>query len=1091
MSLPELSVRRPVSILMATLAIAVFGFISAGQLPVELLPDLSYPTLTVQTSYPDAAPIAVERLVTRPIEEAVGVIPGVRDMRSTSRAGLSEVTLEFEWTDAIDFAALDVREKLGTVKLPREAELPRVLRFDPALDPVVRLALGGERPLDELWQLAERWLKPRFEATRGVAAAKVRGGIEPEIQIEADLDRLAEMGLPLDDLVTAIRSENVNIPGGSVKDFGAVFLVRTLHEFDDIAKIERTIIRDNEQGRVRVEDVADVRRGHRDRRVATRSQGKEIVELALHREGSANTVDVSESIRSELAAIRAELPDDLELTLLGDQSIYISEAISHVWFAALLGGAIAIAVLYFFLRDIGATIIVALTIPVSVLAAFLLMRRAGVTLNIMSLGGLALGLGMLVDNSIVVIEAIDRHRRSGIDRALAAAKGAREVAGAVTAATLTTLCVFLPIVFVPGIAGQLFYDLAVTVCVSLTASLFVSLTLIPSLVGWGRGHGGSNQPTLFSWDGDRADDLPWTLRIGPLLLAPIGDGRHLVSRVLTLLLLLPRLLLILVFSLVGGCVRLLLRGFELASLPAARAVKALETAYPRMLRRALRGRGGVLLLTLLCFAVSLASIGGLGTQLVPDLSQGTFAFRLRLPEGSPLETSSAIVARIEAILLEDDRFERVFSSIGRLPSAASGRREEGENLAQIDFVLARGAASIGDEAAAVERVREALSLFPRVNAELVLPSVLTLGSPVEVRVFADDLDQLDAASVAVLDTLRGLRYLRDVVSNSEAGNPEILVALNREHTGALGLQGEAISRTLRAQLRGELVGKFRDEEERIDIRVRAAERFRSRADAVERLGVRLPDGSSVPVAALAEITSERGPAAIHRVGGARATEIGARASMADLGTTLERVRVALASLSLPGDAVAELAGQDRELARSFDSLELALALAIFLVYVVMAVQFESLLHPFVILFAVPLGIVGVVATLYMSDLPISVLVLIGTVMLAGVVVNNAIILVDAINRRRCEGENLDAAIVGAGRERFRPILMTTTTTVLALLPMALGLGAGNELRAPLALTVIGGLLGATMLTLIVTPCLYGLIGARSLRMPPEGEPIER
>ena len=447
------------------------------------------------------------------------------------------------------------------------------------------------------------------------------------------------------------------------------------------------------------------------------------------------------------------------------------------------------------------------------------------------------------------------------------------------------------------------------------------------------------------------------------------------------------------------------------------------------------------------------------------------------------------MARIESILLGDSRFERIFSSIGRLPSTASGRRAEGENLAQIDFILSEGAASIEEEADAMERVRQVLSLFPKIDVELALPSVLTLGSPVEVRVFADDLDQLDSASAAVLGTLRGLPFLRDVASNAEPGNPEILVALSRERTGALGMQGEAISRTLRAQLGGELVGKFREEEERVDIRVRAAERFRSRADGVERLRVRLPDGSSVPIAALADITMERGPAAIHRVGGARATEISARASVADLGAILDRVRDRLASLSLPGDAVAELAGQDRELARSFDSLKLTLALAVFLVYVVMAVQFESLVHPLVILLAVPLGIIGVVAALHLGNLPISVLVLIGTVMLAGIVVNNAIILVDAINRRRREGEELGAAIVGAGSERFRPILMTTTTTVLALLPMALGLGAGSELRAPLALTVIGGLLGATLLTLIVTPCLYRVLGARSLRETPE--PIER
>ena len=472
------------TVLVAALAVTIFGTLASQRLAVDLLPDISYPTVTVQTEYPDAAPISVEQFVTRPVEEAVGVIPGVREMRSVSRPARSEVILEFDWDQEMDFAALEVREKLGTVELPREAEIPRVLRFDPSLDPIVRLAFAGERPLDELRQLADRWLKPRFESVGGVAAAKVRGGLDPEVVVQADEDRLAALGLTLDDLATALQAENVNQPGGTLRDFNALYLVRTLHEFERLEQLRRTVVRELPSGRVRVEDVATVERGHRDREEIARLQGREVVELALHREGSANTVQVAENIRAEIAEIADEMPADLSLTLLADQSRYIEDAVGQVVSAAWIGGLLAVVVLFFFLRDFASTVIIALAIPLSVVATFLPMQQAGVSLNIMSLGGLALGVGMLVDNSIVVLEAIDRHRKRGTARRDAAVAGASEVAAAVTASTLTTVCVFLPIIFVQGIAGQLFRDQALTVCFSLLTSLAVALTVIPVLASF-------------------------------------------------------------------------------------------------------------------------------------------------------------------------------------------------------------------------------------------------------------------------------------------------------------------------------------------------------------------------------------------------------------------------------------------------------------------------------------------------------------------------------------------------------------------------------------------------------------------------------
>ena len=1074
---------------MATLAVSTFGLLAVQNLPVDLLPDLSYPTLTIQTEYPDAAPETVEQFVTRPVEEAVGVIPGVREMRSQSRSSLSEVVLEFEWGESMDTAGLDVRERLGLVELPREAEIPRVLRFDPSLEPIMRLGFYGDRDLDELRQLADRWLKQRLESVVGIAAAKVRGGLDAEIVVEADEDRLAALGLTPADLAAALRQENVNQPGGTLRDFNAIYLVRTMHEFENLEQIRRTVVRETPLGRVRVEDVARVFRGHRDRDEITRLGGREIVEIDLHRQGTANTVAVARAVQERLEELREEMPADLHIETLTDLSAYITAAIQMVWSAAWIGGLLAILVLFFFLRDPRATAIIALTIPVSVVATFLFMNRAGVSLNIMSLGGLALGIGMLVDNSIVVLEAIDRRRAEGLARAQAAIKGAGEVAGAVTAATLTTVAVFFPIVFVQGVAGQLFRDQAITVCLSLTTSLIASLTLIPALSGYTARSGFESASRFAGRRRDEAEPLPFTFRLASFELEPIGDGRSPISRVATVVTFPVRFLLLLAMLAVGAAWWVFNRTFQIVAAPLGRVLDGVGRAYPGALTAALRRRRMVVIVAVAVFAASVMMIPLLGTDLVPDLAQGEFAFQLRLPEGSTLEATAETVDRIEAMLVNDSVFASIFSMVGSLPSTASGRLTLGENLAQINFRMG-GEADADDEAAAVIRVREAIARFPRAEAELVRPAVLSVSPPIAVQIFSDNLIELDQAAEAVRRTLEELPEVRDVASTSEPGSPEILVELDRERAAALGVSAEDVGAAMRTKIRGDVVGEFREGEERIDIRLRAGERFRSLASGVQALRIILPGGTTVPVSAVAEVVTGRGPAAIHRFSGARVAEVTALPTTRDLGGALAAVNAAVSSLVLPAGVRTELSGQNEELAVSFNSLWLAMALATFLVYVVMASQFESLIHPFVILMAVPLGVVGVVAALVLTSNSVSVLVLIGAIMLAGIVVNNAIVLVDAVNRRRREGQEIDDALVGAGRERLRPILMTTATTVLALFPMALGLGAGDELRAPLAITVIGGLTVATILTLVVIPCIYRILGAAPVRVRVDESEVE-
>jgi len=520
--------------------------------------------------------------------------------------------------------------------------------------------------------------------------------------------------------------------------------------------------------------------------------------------------------------------------------------------------------------------------------------------------------------------------------------------------------------------------------------------------------------------------------------------------------------------------------------PLGRALDGVGRAYPGALTNALRRRWMVLAAAIAVFAASVMIIPSLGTDLVPDLAQGEFAFQLRLPEGTTLEATAELVDRIEAMLVEDSAFASIFSMVGSLPSTASGRLTLGENLAQINFRM-DAEADADDEAAAVIRVREVLTRFPRAEPELVRPAVLSVRPPIAVQIFSDDLIELDQAAEAVRKTLEDLPEVRDVATTSEPGSPEILVELDRERAAALGVSAEDVGAALRTKIRGDVVGEFREGEERIDIRLRAGERFRSLASGVQALRIILPGGTTVPVSAVATVVTGRGPAAIYRYSGARVAEVTALPTTRDLGGALAAVNAAVSRLVLPAGVRTELSGQNEELAVSFNSLWLAMALATFLVYVVMASQFESLIHPLVILMAVPLGVVGVVAALVLTSNSVSVLVLIGAIMLAGIVVNNAIVLVDAVNRRRREGQDIDQALVGAGEERLRPILMTTATTVLALFPMALGLGAGDELRAPLAITVIGGLTVATVLTLVVIPCIYRILGAAPVRTRVEEE----
>ncbi|NHA13584.1 efflux RND transporter permease subunit [Thioalkalivibrio sp. XN279] len=1054
MRLVDIATQRRVTIAMFTLAVVLFGFVSLSRLKVNLLPDLSYPTLTVRTELDGSAPLEVESLLTRPIEEAVGTIKNIRQVRSVSRPGQSDVVLEFLWGTDMDIAGVEVREKLDVLQLPLEASRPLLLRFDPSNEPIQRLAFIYEAPatgidetarLQALRRFAEDRLKNDIEAVEGVAAVKVSGGLEDEIQVLVDQEKLAQLGLSIQGVAGRLRAENINLSGGRLEQGEQRFLVRTLNEFASVEEIADAVIATPEGRPLYLRDVATVTRGHKEREAITRVDGSESVELAVYKEGDANTVQVAQRVNQRVEAMGKRLPDGTRLRMVYDQSRFISNAISEVRNAALAGGLLAVLVLYAFLRDARATFIIGAAIPVSVIGTFLLMYSADVSLNIMSLGGIALAIGMLVDNSIVVLENIVRKREEGASILVAAQEGAGEVAGAVTAATLTTVAVFFPMVFVTGIAGQLFRDQALTVTFALLFSLLVALTLIPMLAARGG-------PARYAADEDAEK-------------AAAQPGR--VTRGLALVLRL--------FIRLG-------RGIAWAARWAMWPLtytfqgfyKLAARAYAPLLAGSLRHRWLVLAAATVAFGSTLAIVPRLGYELLPQLAQGEFYVDVRLPAGSPIQATDAAIARLQERAAELPDLELSYSVAGTGNRLDASPVDAGEHTGRINFKL-DPAGGREAEARAVAALRSSLESTPGIAYEFARPALFTLSTPLEIELAGYDLDQLADYARQIRRALEDSPRFADVRSTVEQGNPEIQIVFDQERAARLGLVVRDVADIVVAKVRGEVATRYTWRDKKIDVLVRSVDTRDASVAEVRNLIINPGSERPVPLEAVADIRLAVGPAEIRRADQSRVAIISANLAYGDLAVATQELEQILAGIPFSPGIAAVIAGQSAEMQASFNSMLFTLAMAVFLVYLVMASQFESLVHPFVILFTIPLALVGAAWALWLTGTTVSVVAFIGVIMLAGIVVNNAIVLVDLINQLRRAGLEVTAAILEAGRARLRPILMTTSTTVLGLLPMALGFGEGAEVRAPMAVAVIGGLVVSTLLTLVVIPVVYSLL----------------
>jgi len=1013
MNIVKFSITRPVTIFMFTMAAVIFGLISYSKLNLNLLPRISYPTLTIKTEYPGTAPSEIENLISKPIEEAVGVVDNVVRISSVSRAELSEVVVEFAWNTNMDFATLKCREKLDLLRLPVDTKKPIILRYDPNSEPILKLGLTGDVPLSKIRHIAEKEFKQAIESIEGVAACSISGGLEDEIHIDIDETKLSLLNIPISTVVSRLAQENVNLSAGILREKDSQYLVRTVNEFKKVDEIKNIIVEKRENIMIRLGSVASVYRGYKERKIISKINDGECIEAAIYRAADANTVSVANAVNKKLEKIRKEIlsPRHMDFVIITNQSRFIKSTISEVISTAVIGGLLAILILLYFLKNIRSTLVISTAIPVSVIITFFLMFSSNVTLNIISLGGLALGIGMLVDNSIVVLESIQRYKEQGSDLFQASLKGTGEVAGAVTASTLTTVAVFFPIVFVEGIAGQLFRDMALTVTYSLLASLVVSLTLVPM--------------------------LNTAMRL----------KRKSVSN----------------FNLF----------FKLFK-PIDNIYTAIFYKYVKGIEWAMSHKKKVIVFVVSVFIISVISIKFLGQELIPVISQGEFVVNLEFVPGTSLVENNKVVTEISEKLSKFDEIVSIYQLAGKGSIGGIAFQEERENLSELNIRLKPGILG-KNEKKVMYKVRDILSSYKGIKTKVYRPRLFSFKAPLEVVVSGNNLDIIKKVSDKLLAKIKKIDGAIDVKSSMEEGYPELQIVFNRAVLASMNMTINEVGMQIRNKIEGEVATKFIESDREIDIRVRISEKYRNQSRKIERIHIKNGLGVSVPLKSIARIEMSEGPAEIRRIKQQKSVVISGNVVGNDLENIRNQINEIVKNMKIPSECSIYFAGQSSEQDVAFNSMIFAILLSIFLVYLVMASQFESFKKPFIIIFTIPLGLIGVIIAEHLFNVSISVIVLIGIVILAGIIVNNAIVLVDYIGLLQAQGMEKSKAVVEAAKVRYRPILMTTLTTVLGLLPMAFDLNEGFEIRIPLAVTLIGGLLFGTFLTLILIPLIYDIV----------------
>ena len=1009
MWLADVSIRRPVFVAMVTLAIAVMGFLSYSRMPVDLFPDLSIPVVVVRTVYPGATPQEVETLVTKPIEQVVSSLSHVESVSSTSSEGVSLVLIEFAMEYSNKEAADEVRQHVSSLRpsLPSDILEPAVLRYDPAAQPIVSIAVADRRGLLNPYQLrrvVEDDVVTRLQKAPGVASVTVVGGLEREIHVDLALDRLQALGLPVQQVVSAIKGENVNIPGGRLPDGERERLLRLAGQFASLEQLATVPIATPQGVTVYLRDVADVKDGYKEVREKSRLNGKDGIILFVRKQSGTNTVRVAEDVKARLDAIGKEHPE-LELAVIDDQSVFTRESTQDVIVTLILGGLLAAVVVYAFFRSVRNTIVTVAGMPIIVTGSFWFMNSLGFSVNMISLLGLSLSIGMLVDDAIVVRENIFRHTEEGLPPREAASKATGEIALAVTATTLTIVVVFGPIAFTSGIAGKFLREFGLTVIVAVLLSLFEAFTLAPMLSAH------FFRPT--------AQDLARTAR---------------------------------------------LRG----------AYGRLDGAYRRGLAWALGHRQAVVLVGICSLIASVLVLQLLQRSFLRDLDRGTLTINLEMAPGTPLDDMDAATRRVEEIVLAHADTKNVVSRVG----SADGGAEKASLIVNLKGrgMVDRFHRAIRPELAKIEGVRYDVDLQANSLAGMLSASAASVrGRPLQLHVQGESLDDLDRASQQIMEALARVPGVVDLDRSLKAGRPEMRVVVDRPRAADLGISAAQIGATVRTLVNGERASRFAGGEHDVDIVVRLREEDRAEAKAIERLPLLSPKGRLVPLSAVARLEPSVGPAKIERLNRQREVTVGGSYMGRQLGEVVNDARREIAKLALPEGVTVEFGGTTEYMESSFRDLVFALQLAVLFVYMVLASQFGSFIHPFVIMLALPLSFLGAFVALLVAGESLDMVGLIGIILLMGLVTKNSILLVDYTNTLRGRGLGRDEAVLTAGPIRLRPIMMTTISTIIGMLPIALGYGAGGEVRKPMAIAVIGGMITSTLLTLVVVPIGYTLV----------------
>lgn len=1019
MNLARFSVMRPVFTTMITLIIVTIGAVSLSRLPIDLFPEISLPTLTVDTEYENASPEEMERLVTEVIEETVAAVPGVEEITSESAEGQSDVRVSFVWGTDLDVAANDIRDRLDRIadSLPEDARTPQLRKFDVNSFPVLILGVSSSLDPIELTELIEDEIQYRIERIPGVAAVETWGGFNREIQINLDPDRIKALGLPLNQILDSLRDANVNVPAGQIERGDVEVTLRTPGEFTSAEQIAGTVVAVREGAPVLLGQIATVEDTYQKLTRLVRINGEAGVRIGVRKQADANTVDVARRVLEEVELINEELPQAKVIPVI-NQATYIERSIANVTQSVYVGGGLAIFVLLFFLRNLRSTIVIAVAIPISIIATFALIYFGGFTLNLMTLGGLALGVGMMVDNSIVVLENIFRHRdEEGADRTGAAVMGTGEVAAAVIASTLTTVVIFLPLVFVRGVSGILFQQLAYVIAFSLICSLFVALSLVPMLAS-----------KVLKSPSELHESRPgWIER-----LAGRADG----------------------------------------------AFRQLDFAYRDLLRAVLKHRALTVGFAALLLVGSFMLYPLIGSEFMPPSDEGEVRVSGEMAQGTRLELVDEQTRKMESLIAGaiPEATDVVVSVGGGWGSATP----EGE----IRLSLVSATERERSNTQIAEDLRQRLEgkvagMEIRTRApqgQFLLNRLLDNDSNLAVEIRGYELETLDALAARVMELIADVPGLTDIRSSREGGITQELIRIDRDKAADLGLTVRQVASALQTAVSGTRAGEFRQEGDAYRIVVRLEDAETLSIEEILDLTLATPTGDQVALRNIITLEPAIGPDEIERKDQQRIVSVSANVEGRDMGSVADEIQARLSQIPRPPGYEFTIAGSYEQQREAFNELAVSLVLALALVYMVLACQYESLRDPMVVMFSVPFAGVGVLVTLFVTDTTFNVQSFIGCIMLGGIVVNNAILLVDQAGQLLKADPALSAAEAAAeaGRRRLRPILMTTLTTILGLLPLALGMGEGAESQAPLARAVVGGLTGSTLVTLVLIPVVYSL-----------------